>query len=326
MTELELLNKFRGDKHMLMAFASSTFELIQQQIISKLQVNPKVFFKVPVSFRLKDEESLIQKAFYRTKNYKDPYNEITDKVGGRIVVLLEEQANEVCQIIENLKGFIPSKDRDFEKEREANPELFSYQSHHYILRTADEIIIDEVTIPAGIPIEIQIRTLLQHAYSELTHDAIYKPNTAASPEIRRVVAKSMALIEMTDQLFTQVNKTLNHSTILFDKVISELEKLYPTDIPLNSQKAINHLVLDAYMQEVQMLSIESIKKFAREYSYIFEKIRERISHKQLYQQPVILFAYWLSSKKRTLSKSKWPLNPKDLEDIFIDLGISFDKP
>ena len=74
-----------------------------------------------------------------------------------------------------------------------------------------------------------------------------------------------------------------------------------------------------------MYSFEAIKKFVQEYNFIFEKINERARQKYLYQQPIILFLYWLVSTKRKIVKSKWTLDSKDLEEIFTDLGYSFDK-
>src|SRR3546814_12228521 len=39
----------------------------------------------------------------------------------------------------------------------------------------------------GTPCEVQLRTLLQHAHSQLTHDTIYKPKTIASSHTKRFV-------------------------------------------------------------------------------------------------------------------------------------------
>jgi ppGpp synthetase/RelA/SpoT-type nucleotidyltranferase len=82
--------------------------------------------------------------------------------------------------------------------------LFDYQSVHYVVRAAREMTVGQVVIPAGTPCEIQVRTLLQHAYSEVTHDTIYKSKVEASTETKRSIAKSMALIEASDDYFSEV--------------------------------------------------------------------------------------------------------------------------
>ena len=49
-----------------------------------------------------------------------------------------------------------------------------------------------------------MRTLLQHAHSELTHDTIYKPSVVQTPAMLRAAAKSMALIEATGDYFEEL--------------------------------------------------------------------------------------------------------------------------
>lgn len=324
MNEVQLIERFRAEKKFLETYGDFVSNKLSDAIVSSLKINPDSFFKIPIKFRLKEEDSLIQKAFYRNKSYSDPYNEITDKVGGRIVVLLEEQANQICGVIEKLEDFSFSKDRDFETERATHPELFNYKSHHYILRNKNEISIGEI-IPEGTPVEIQIRTLLQHAYSELTHDTIYKPNTAASPEVRRYVAKSMALIEVTDQLFSQVSNSLKLSEHQFSKIIEDCLKLLPDDIGIHIDIDLCNFILDAYLLEVEQYNQSSLKKFVNEYNFILEKIKERSAYKYLFRQPVILFLYHLVLTKRKIAKARWPLSIKDIEEVFTDLGFSYDK-
>jgi putative GTP pyrophosphokinase len=324
MTEIEFLEKYRIDKPSLEAYAKYISKLIVITIADKLHVTAEAFFKVPVSFRLKGEESLIQKAFYRNKNYKDAYSEITDKIGGRIVVLLEDDANDVCGVIESMPDFTFSKDRDFERERDQNPERFDYKSHHYILRNKAELNLPAIVLE-GTPVEIQIRTILQHAYSELTHDTIYKPNTVASPDVRRSVAKCMALIEVTDQLFSEVSNTLRHSENQFKKIIEDTSRILEQDVFINTDRKICNYILDAYLSEVETYTPQSLAKFATEYRFVIEKIKERAQYKLLYQQPIILFLYMLVNSKRKIAKAKWPLASKELEDIFTDLGFSYDR-
>ncbi|TOO37902.1 (p)ppGpp synthetase, partial [Vibrio parahaemolyticus] len=76
---------------------------------------------------------------------------------------------------------------------------------HYVVRARVDLQVKGLMIKAGTPCEIQVRTLLQHAYAELTHDAVYKAKTVVEPEVHRTVAKSMALIETTDDFFSDVN-------------------------------------------------------------------------------------------------------------------------
>src|ERR1019366_6806543 len=140
--------------------------------------------------------------------YQNPYEEIEDKVGLRFVVLLIEDIRTIEAAVKEAPHWVASLARDFEREQEARPYEFDYQSLHYVVRSALPFEFEGVVIPSDIPCEVQVRTLLQHAYSELTHDTIYKPNVRATPLLKRAAAKSMALIEATSDYFSSVSKTI----------------------------------------------------------------------------------------------------------------------
>ena len=195
---------------------------MQKCTISLRDVNVDYFLKLPVTPRLKELKSLVDKALFRDKTYTNPYQDITDKVGMRFVVLLSNDIRIVEDAILDIKDWTVSKDRDFEDELRARTLEFAYQSVHYVLRAATEMQYGDAVIPISTPCEVQIRTLLQHAHSELTHDTIYKPKKTASPEVKRTIAKSMALIEATDDFFVLAMNEL----IVPQKLNVKLCKLY----------------------------------------------------------------------------------------------------
>lgn len=61
------------------------------------------FLEIDPKPRTKEVESLIAKAFFRNKNYNDPYKDITDKVGTRFVVLEISGIEKIERIIESNK-------------------------------------------------------------------------------------------------------------------------------------------------------------------------------------------------------------------------------
>ena len=73
-----------------------------------------------------------------------------------------------------------TKDKDYEAEKLAKPLEFSYQSVHYVLRSKAGLLLTASRLPEGLACEVQFRTLLQHAHSELMHGTLYKPKTIAS--------------------------------------------------------------------------------------------------------------------------------------------------
>ena len=56
--------------------------------------------KIPVEPRVKDTDSIVEKAFYRQgKHYTDPLRQITDKVGIRFVVMVTDQIKIIEKVI-----------------------------------------------------------------------------------------------------------------------------------------------------------------------------------------------------------------------------------
>ena len=109
--------------------------------------------------------------------------------GLRFVVLVSADIKVVERAITTCPKWTAVLARDYEEERRQRPYEFDYQSVHYIVRSKDELTFEGVTIAAGTPCEIQVRTILQHAYSELTHDTIYKPSVQASPDVKRSTSR-----------------------------------------------------------------------------------------------------------------------------------------
>ena len=279
--------------------------------------------KIPATPRVKNISSIISKAFYRQeKKYIDPLTQITDKVGIRYVVLLSSEIKIIAEIIENNPYWIASKDKDFEKDRQVSPEHFTYQSVHYVVRNKDEIALANFTIPTGMACEIQIRTLLQHAYSELTHDRVYKPKTNAKPEVKRMVARSMALIETTDEIFEKVNMTIRSDRM--DTFLEELTSLYRRITLPDFEEKLNIFILDAFNDAIETVSITDVEEFLANNKHIEEIIKRKYSSILLYRQPVVLFILYMIEKQRVKSRSLWPLPDSELRPFYVDLGFSFE--
>lgn len=319
MTEQEFKERFTEEKPIYEAWG----HYVSNEIVSKIRQrveNVDYFLKVPPNPRVKETNSLIEKAFYRGKPYVDPYNEITDKVGVRFVVLLLEDIGKIADIIEDGE-WKWSKDKDFDKERFDNPDVFTYQSDHYIIYNKNDVQFNGMTIPEDVPCEIQIRTLLQHAYSELTHDTIYKPKTQAIPLMKRYVARSMALIETADDLFREVNKMFSVNSV--ERLLPNLIELYSRFIAPEFEKKLNIFILDAFKDLTIQVKNEEIEAFISKNDFLTENIALRYDENLLYRQPVILLIYYLISKKPSQVVKHWPLTQSVLHPLYSDLGRSF---
>lgn len=309
---------------------SSWGELVLQHICDCLaEKDMESILKITPSYRLKDISSLIEKAFYRSKNYDNPYKDITDKVGVRFVVLLTDDIPIIKDIIEDCPIWEYSDDRDFIKEKEDKPYLFDYQSVHYVVKNLEPISIDENTlIPVGTPCEIQVRTLLQHAYAEVSHDSVYKCKAKPSSDIKRRMARTIALMESTDELFLLAKNELNKSN-------AKIEKWASHSISMNCQinenynkkakdKILYH-ILNVYFDTLTDPLFKTYQAYFdinQDYKeYFSEKINsDCISGSYIKQSAAIIFCLFMVDKKPQIFRNKWPFSENDLNEIMLIMG------
>lgn len=323
MTEEEFLERWYGERPIVEAWGKFVAQKLMNQIAPLVSpVKADIFIRIPVNPRLKQDGSLVTKAFYRDKDYQDPLNDITDKVGVRFVVLLAKEIVTVCKALEECADWEWSKDKDYEKEIENAPYEFKYQSVHYIVRCRGKEI-NGVTITAGTPCEVQVRTLLQHAHSELTHDTIYKPTVIQTADMHRAAAKAMALIEATNDYFEELMELIETSVQPNKELSQQLTVLYRELVgddpdPTKAEGLLN----DAYAPFAADEPLDKVRQFVETKPFIIERIKERAPAKLLFRQPSILLAYLAASTRPGDAKVAWPLTPAEMKPIFTDLGVA----
>ena len=320
--EKEFIERYEEEKLYLYSWGSFIKEYITIGINNKGK-KEKSFLKVPLEVNIKDNASIIEKAFYRGKGYKDPLKEITDKVRLRVVVLLLEEIKIIESIIEECTFWTADRDKDFEEERLEKPTVFEYQSIHYILRAKEDFEYNGYNIPKGTPCELQIRTLLQHAYSELTHDTVYKTQKIVKPKIYRLVARSMAMIETTDNIFEEVSNVMNKEKKYIDALLPTLNSEYEKIIASNYNEGINETILEHYTEQIKNISEDDLKKFINDNRDMLNyQIKNWYDSSLLFRQPIVLLMFYLVKKSRTKTRNLWPFTDDILDPIYTALGIS----
>lgn len=278
-------------------------ELVEKEIG---QEQFKGFFKVKPGYRVKDKQSALGKQ--TLKQYDDPTEQMTDLVGARFVVLLKSDLKVVEDALLRYRGWTLSKDRDPLGEQDDRPKYFDYQSVHYIVRAAGETNWNDVQIPCAMPCEVQIRTLLQHAYAELVHDKFYKGVGSIPSSAVRLVARSMALMECTDDIFVQavqqldaVNKSRDELCEMLDTSVGPLIPNYTSTAKDDDAVAI----LDEFHDLLPLASVDAVK--AQLNSEVIKKIRADCVQDKLYAKPIVLLVYWLLSEHPYRVGARWPV-------------------
>ena len=117
-----------------------------------------------VSTRPKTVRSFGQKIL--RKQYADPWTEVTDKVGGRVVVSLPGSVGAVAERV--AAGLT---DPDIEDKRDIqDPDKLEYSGVHITGILPNAQVDGEPAV-----VEVQVRTAVQDAWSVVSHSFVYKP-------------------------------------------------------------------------------------------------------------------------------------------------------
>lgn len=272
--------------------------------------------KIPPQFRIKDRKTYLAKALYRGKQYKNPIVDIEDKIGTRIVLLKSDDIKGVAKQLRAYKSWTCKITKDIEEEIDEKPKYFDYQSMHLVVTPKISSSFPSNDIQK-LTCEIQIRTLLQHAFAEVSHDSTYKGPYENDKEIVRHLAKSMALMEATDDYFCEVFEIMSDQKRYFASYVRELELMYRK---INS--TYDKTQLDLPLADKILGLLEQKPVLIADVKTFFNKKRTELSDIYqggfgfIFEQPVsILISYFLTNHRSILIEH-WPLSKDALSVIF----------
>jgi ppGpp synthetase/RelA/SpoT-type nucleotidyltranferase len=161
-----------------------------------------------VSTRAKTVESFARKASKpgtddpTIPKYARPLAQITDLAGGRIIVYVLRD----LQTVENavLQEFVKLEKIDKGAELVAKG-LVGYRSIHYIVKLHENRTnLLEYRDYTDLRAELQIRTILQHAWAEMEHDIRFKSEARPDMPLFQRFTALAGLIEVGDREFDQI--------------------------------------------------------------------------------------------------------------------------
>lgn len=157
-----------------------------------------------VDERAKELDSYEKKA----KRYDDPTTQIHDLAGVRVIAYVESEASIVGDIVGDLFEVDPTLSED--KSLNLGVDKFGYRSDHYVATLGtNRSKLPEFRKFAGMRFEVQVRTILQHAWAEIEHDRNYKFTGVLPPEIQRRFALLAGALEMADREFDRIAADIN---------------------------------------------------------------------------------------------------------------------
>ena len=161
-----------------------------------------------VDARAKTVDSFARKAglphpFDPTRpKYEDPMLDVTDLAGVRVVTFLPTAVEQVGAVVESQFRILEQEDKH---DRLSLEERFGYASVHYLVALKDgRGARPEHRRFAGLVGEIQVRTILQHAWAEIQHDIEYKGSGPVAASVRRRFMAVAGMLEMADREFQAI--------------------------------------------------------------------------------------------------------------------------
>lgn len=161
-----------------------------------------------IAGRTKSKHSLEQKIIGANYKYRD-LSEVTDLTGIRIITYYEDEVDQVAAFIR--AHFSIDEENSVDKRKNLAPDRFGYLSLHLIVNLPPQngALPKETGIEGqGCKFEIQIRSVLQHAWAEIEHDLAYKNKERETYESRRSFSRLAGLLELADQEFKKMRDML----------------------------------------------------------------------------------------------------------------------
>ncbi|AGF72855.1 GTP pyrophosphokinase [Corynebacterium halotolerans] len=157
-----------------------------------------------VTARVKDWSSFKAKARKRREDgswlYPDPWTDVHDIVGVRVTTFHSTEIPAALAVLRESFTVRRSVNKTAETRVAGG---FGYGSHHLVLEVPASV--EDLADYEGLAFEVQLRTVLQHAWAEFEHDIRYKRGSPVmDPQVDRAFTLAAGLIELADQQFDQI--------------------------------------------------------------------------------------------------------------------------
>jgi ppGpp synthetase/RelA/SpoT-type nucleotidyltranferase len=131
------------------------------------------------------------------KSYQDPFNQIDDFAGARVVCLYNNDITKVIEIIRNEFDVA----EEINKREELDTNKFGYIGHHFIVRLSEKYSGARYDDLRNLRCEIQVRTVVQDAWSIIQHHMVYKKESQVPSNLIRKLNGLAGLFETVDDQF-----------------------------------------------------------------------------------------------------------------------------
>lgn len=254
-----VVDKFAEQYYKEFDFYSAVSDLSAQLIESKL-VSKGI--RAIVTSRAKNPSRLYDKLKKRDPEKKyntsdDIYSDIVDLAGVRIALYFNSELSEIDQIINDLFDIRELKKFPTESKSQG------YKAIHYRCSLKIAELTEQQKRYSKAYVEIQIASLLMHAWAEVEHDIVYKPlqgkiseeEKKALEELNAIVLEGEKVLEKLQQAAIK-RKTLNDQYDVYNFLVQYISEKYDVDeekIPIgDTRKLFDYLLENKFDTQLKL--------------------------------------------------------------------------
>lgn len=183
--------------------------------------------------RIKTIQSILDKA--ERKGMADPSTQMYDICGVRVVCYYVSDLKRIDELINRELRVYERED----KSDQIEPIAFGYRSIHYIVGVPEEwLTLSERDELLPLKAEIQVRTVLSHAWADIEHKLAYKKKQDVPHKVRRKFSMLSALFEVADDVFEELRRER-------ESYVSEVKQISDTSARTGSSDIELELNLDS---------------------------------------------------------------------------------
>lgn len=287
---MDLVNQFIENYKRRFQFYDTAGRLAAKQLEDALQ---SAGIRAIVTSRAKNPGRLKSKVLRRNsrrdvpyKNMKEIYEDIADLSGVRVSLYFPGDREKADTLIADL--FVVLETKQFPEQSKApsyNKRFSGYWANHYRAHMREENLDASQQKYAAARIEVQVASVLMHAWSEVEHDLIYKPLQGTLSEEELAIIDELNGLVLTgeialERLQNAGNERIRNKSTSFVSQYDLASYLYnylsnnfrPEDIELRMGNVELLFKLLSHLKITSVKEIEPILKSVK-----FEKDRRNIS-------------------------------------------------